>query len=125
MAEKKLTKTDCDKAVYTGNAAKKERCVIWCIDPKGFGLRVTPNGTKSFIVSYRVHGVKKLMAIGNYGVWTVDQARDKAKQIILQADSGEDMLEKRKAELRGETVKDALNKWVLSGCKRKRQVALA
>jgi hypothetical protein len=38
-------------------------------------LRVYPSGRKAFVLSYRFSGRKKLYTIGDFGVYTPDQAR--------------------------------------------------
>lgn len=54
----------------------------WDTDVKGFGLRITPKGKITFIVQGRVEGSAKeaRITIGAYGVFTVDQARDVARE---------------------------------------------
>ncbi len=91
----KLTKDQVDAAKYTGKG--NARCVLWCNDPRGFGLRVYPSGLRTFIVSYRdAGGAKRLLSIGNYGTWTVDQARTEAKRLIRVVDTGADPVKARK-----------------------------
>ena len=70
----KLSKDKIDNERYKGD--KNARHVIWCNDPIGLGLRVYPSGRKAFVVSYRnKSGTKRLAVIGDYGVFTLDQAR--------------------------------------------------
>jgi hypothetical protein len=45
----------------------------------GFGLRVTPNGAKSFIVEARVNGRMRRFTIGSAKRLTVSEARGRAK----------------------------------------------
>ena len=73
----KLTKGYIDK-VRPGAADEFH----WCIEPKGFGLRVNPSGKLSFIVQGRLDPRKPpaRITIGPYGVFTVDQARDVARE---------------------------------------------
>lgn len=91
-----LTKRQIDAAAYplSGNA----RHVIWDDDPKGLGLRVYPSGRKTFVVYYRDSGgADRLATIGDYGVFTLDQARDAARDMLRQAESGGDALKVRRA----------------------------
>ena len=91
----RLTKSDIDKATYEGE--KNARYVIWSSDPKGLGLRVYPSGRKAFVVSYRDStGSKRLASIGDYGVFTLDQAQKRAREMINDAESGFDALAIRK-----------------------------
>ena len=59
---------------------------------RGFAVRITP-GSKSFIVEREIHGRVRRMTIGRYGVQTVDQARDKAREKIGEIAAGKDPVE--------------------------------
>ncbi|MES3043730.1 tyrosine-type recombinase/integrase [Sphingomonas faeni] len=64
----------------------------WDTDVKGFGLRITPNGKVTFVVQGRVEGSGKeaRITIGAYGVFTVDQARDMAREHLRTMRKGGD-----------------------------------
>lgn len=64
----------------------------WDTDVKGFGLRVTPTGKITFVVQGRVEGSAKeaRITIGAYGVFTVDQARDVAREHLRTMRMGGD-----------------------------------
>lgn len=64
----------------------------WDTDVKGFGLRITPTGKITFIVQGRVDGSGKeaRITIGAYGVFTVDQARDMAREHLRTMRKGGD-----------------------------------
>jgi integrase len=73
----------------------------WCIDPKGFGLRVNPSGKMTFIVQGRVEGATTSAAritIGPFGVFTVDQARDIAREHLRSMRMGVDPRDVRKQQ---------------------------
>lgn len=80
----------------TVDAARAEpaRYVLWDTDLKGFGLRVTPQGTKTYIARYRVGGGRagqlRQMVVGRHGPLTADEARDEAKTILAAAARGGD-----------------------------------
>lgn len=57
---------------------------------KGFGLRITPSETKSFIVEKRVNGRVRRMTLGRYGELTVEQARKEARKLLGQVATGTD-----------------------------------
>lgn len=94
----KLTKTLVDRAIYEGGefSGKPGRHVLWDDQVRGFGLRLNPEGTKTFVLSYRVAGRKRLVRIARYGVATVEQARKKAAKLLAQVDDGIDPLERRR-----------------------------
>jgi len=103
---RKLTKTVVDSAVYSGDSAKKSRYVIWDTQLPGFGLRVFPGGRKSFVLSYRHNGRKRLMSLGTYGVETVDSARKKAKKASTLIDDEIDPLHERQQAAEADTLKE-------------------
>ena len=98
-----LTKRQIDAARYTGK--DNSRCVLWDDDPRGLGLRIFPSGHKSWLLSYRVAGRKRMMALADYGVLTLDQARSRAKVELaaLENQSVDPLTEKRKRELEART----------------------
>lgn len=72
----------------------------WDTDVKGFGLRITPTGKITFIVQGRVEGSGKeaRITIGAYGVFTVDQARDVAREHLRTMRMGTDPREAKKKD---------------------------
>jgi integrase len=60
----------------------------------GFSIRVTPDGSKTFYVYYRVKGLgtRRRPALGKFDerTFTVENARDKAEDFIFQAKNGKD-----------------------------------
>src|SRR5580704_10051221 len=98
-----LTKRLIDAARYRG--AGNSRDVRWDDDPRGVGLRIYPSGRKAFIVSYRnVHGVQRRPTLGDYGVLTLDEARRRAKRLLVAVDDKTDPLaERRKQRLEAKT----------------------
>lgn len=86
----RLTKTIVDEA-----QPREIRYHIQDAEIPGFSLKVEPTGTKVFVLDYRSGGggrraPKRRIKIGKYGVFTVEQARNKAKEylasIVLGAD---------------------------------------
>ena len=97
---KKLTKRLIDAAMPT----TADR-FVWDSELAGFGLRVRPGGSKTFIAQYRAGGGRSAQSrrftIGRYGVLTVEEARLEARKVLLAAAQGDDPARKRKAR-RGE-----------------------
>lgn len=71
---------------------------------KGFGVRATSAGARAFIVNYRIGGRERRITIGSFPDWKVSQARDEAKRIKRQVDSGEDPMAERHADRAAPTV---------------------
>ena len=99
---KRLTKMAVDGAKYEGQQypdGSWSRCIIWDTDVPGFGVRVVPSGKKFFIFNYRVGRRTRLIALGDYGTTTVQEARDEAERLRTDTRSGArdaDPLEQRK-----------------------------
>ena len=104
-----LTKRTADAATYQGSG----RYVVWDSEVPGFGLRVYPSGRKAFVLSYRIHGRKRLLTLGAYGVLTVQQGRDAARKALGQVAGGHDPLESRKDfRRRRVTLREHAAEWV-------------
>lgn len=86
----KLTKSFIDKVV----TPQVSDALHWDTDLKGFGLRVTPQDKKTFIVQGRIGSgrgaASARITIGPYGVFTVDQARDVAREHLRNMRMGID-----------------------------------
>ena len=65
---------------------------------RGFALRITPSGTKTFVLEKRIEGRNRRMRIGRFGEITVAQARTRAQQLLGQIAFGEDPVRQRQKE---------------------------
>jgi len=79
--------------------------IAWDDKLVGFGCRVQPSGTKSFVVNYRPgdggrKAPNKRVVIGRFGRIAPDQARTRAKDLLGRVARGEDPAGER-AEARG------------------------
>ncbi len=80
---------------------------------KGFAVRITSSGAKSFIVETRVNGKVRRSTLGKYPALTVEQARRQAQQLLGKIASGADPLaEKREAEARAVTLAEAFRDYL-------------
>jgi integrase len=77
----------------------------------GFGIRVTANGAKSFILNYYAAGRERRYTIGGWPTWTVTNARKEARQLRHRIDKGEDPLADRKAANEAPTVNDLIERF--------------
>ena len=77
-----------------------------------FGVRVEPSGRKTFQLWYRVGGRLRAATLGRFGVLTLDEARKKARQMIVDAGNGVDPLARRDAAKTALTVRQAMNRWL-------------
>lgn len=90
----KLTKSFIDKI----NPIEGKDQVFYRDDQlKGFALRVTINGVKSFIVETRIANKVKRITLGKYGQLTAEEARKQAKHLLGQIAMGDDPIAEKKA----------------------------
>lgn len=96
-----LTKRAIESFTYDGGWD-----VRWDDALTGLGVRVYPSGKKAFVLSYRAAGRKRLMALGKFGVLTVEQARDLARRRLADVIEGKDPAAERRKAAQGSTVRD-------------------
>ena len=114
MAKVKLTLTKRSVESLSPSAGP---WIAWDDKLTGFGVRVQPSGTKSFLVNYRANGggrysPNRRMVVGRFGRMTVEQARRKAQMLLGRVAAGEDPAAKR-AEARGlPTLGEAFEEYI-------------
>ncbi|MEP9348570.1 tyrosine-type recombinase/integrase [Xanthobacter sp. KR7-225] len=109
----KITKRMVDAAQPSG-----AQFFIWDSEVKGFALRVTPAGVKSYILQYRTpEGRSRRLTIGKHGSpWTVDEAREKAREALRSlALHGIDPLAVKAAARSAATVADLVDLYLKEG----------
>lgn len=90
----KLAKSLIDKLGPAGEVFR-----VWDTDIPGFHLRISPKGTKSFVLRYHNNGRNLDYTIGRYGDITPTQARERAFKLKGQSRvDGTDLLAARKAK---------------------------
>ncbi|WP_421621325.1 integrase arm-type DNA-binding domain-containing protein [Alkalilimnicola ehrlichii] len=109
MSKLKLTQTKV-KAI---EPTPGKQAVYWDENLTGFGLRVSPGGTKTFFFQGRLNGRAKKITIGKYGAIKAQAARDEAERIAAALTLGKDPTAQNKAE-RGvsHTLGDLLTAYV-------------
>lgn len=106
----KLTKSIVDDAK---TPTDKDQVFYRDQELKGFALRVTSTGSKSFVVETLIHNKVRRMTLGKYGALTVEQARKEAKKLLGQIAGGADPLaEKRAAKVRQVTLKEVFEAYL-------------
>ncbi|MGL4960345.1 MAG: tyrosine-type recombinase/integrase [Inquilinus sp.] len=87
---------------------------LWDTELRGFGVRVKPSGTRTFLIQYRnAERRTRRFVIGQYGVLTVEIARDLAKKQLASVVDGGDPSAKRRAARDGMTVAEVCD-WYLA-----------
>lgn len=80
--------------------------------PRGFGVRVTASGAKSFIINYRIKGDEYRCTIGSYPDWSALRAVREARNLRQRIDRGENPLDDRKRLPTGKTVSGLLDEFL-------------
>lgn len=93
-------------------ASASRAFILWDADVTGFGCKVHPSGKKSFIVSYRFQRRQRQITIGPFPTLTVNDARDRARRIIVSAIDGVDPLKLREVERAKRTVQELVPEFV-------------
>ncbi|KQM27330.1 MULTISPECIES: tyrosine-type recombinase/integrase [unclassified Sphingomonas] len=98
MPQLKLTKTNIDGKAVADARERPNDILYWDTEVKGFGVRVTPTGKKVFIAQARASAdtAPVRLTIGLYGVFTVDQARDVAREHLRSLRMGNDPRDMKK-----------------------------
>ena len=87
-------------------------CIIWDGQVTGLGVRITPAGSKSFVLSYRIGKAKKLATLAKCAELSLKDARERAGRELAAIRDGEtDPLERRKQAREAPTVQDAFDRF--------------
>ncbi|WP_206991590.1 site-specific integrase [Hyphomonas sp. KY3] len=103
----KLTKKTIDAA----RAESKEH-FLWDSELRGFGLRISPKGKKTFIVQYRKGGRTCRMSLGPYGTLTPDEGRRLAKHTLGNVAMGDDPALERRIERKAPNMAALCDRYV-------------
>ncbi|MEO1242506.1 MAG: integrase arm-type DNA-binding domain-containing protein [Pseudomonadota bacterium] len=103
----KLTKIRVDAI----KASESEK-LVWDGELRGFGLRVSPKGRKTFFVQYRLGGRTRRAKIGVMGQVSPDQARLKARELLGDVATGNDPAEVRRKQRLTPTISQLCDRFV-------------
>lgn len=103
----KINKTFVDKAEMP---VGKDQVFYRDSELKGFALRVTAAGTKSFVVEKNIGNKIRRITLGKYGALTAEQARKEAQKTIGQIATGIDPIaEKQGMKINNMTLNEVFN----------------
>ncbi|MFN0191862.1 MAG: tyrosine-type recombinase/integrase [Aestuariivirga sp.] len=104
--------------------------IVWDSELRGFGLKVSKGGRKSYICQYRTpggrSGTTRRMTIGAHGSpWSPEQAREEARRVLARAAIGSDPAREKQAIKSRISVKALCDQYVEHGCATKKLSTLA
>lgn len=106
----KLTKTKVESLPVPTD---KDQVFYWDSETKGFGVRITANGARSYIVQRPVHGKTRRFTLGPHGLLTCDEARKRAMEKLLEMMDGIDpQQEKRRKVAQTETLREVMEDYI-------------
>ena len=86
--------------------------ILWDETVKGLGVRVTPAGVKSFVLSYRAGGRKRLATLGRCAELSLRDARERAGRELADIREGGDPLRRRQDAAEAPTVADLVRRFL-------------
>lgn len=100
----KINKSFVDRA---STPTDKDQIFYRDSEVKGFALRITSAGTKSFVVEKIIGKKVRRITLGKYGSLTTETARKEAQKLLGQIASGKDPIaDKQAAKIREVTLKE-------------------
>lgn len=87
------------------------QCFVWDSELKGLAVRITARGAKAFVLDYRAEGRQRRITIGAHPDWSVQAARQAAKNLKRQVDTGRDPMGQRHAERAAPTIWDLWDRY--------------
>ncbi len=104
---------------YTGT--RNAQCIYWDENLPCFGLRVYPNGRRSYVCAYRVRNRKRIATLGRVDVLTLEQARKKARSFLGHAANGDDPQATQDAIHASSTIKALSYEYIERHAKQKKK----
>ena len=89
------------------------QALYWDKETRGFGIRITASGLKSWIVQGRVQGKTRRFTLGSFELLSAEEARRRAKVKLLEMYDGIDpQVQKRKLKAQSETLREVMEDYV-------------
>lgn len=105
------------KGTLNDLVAVSKDIVAWDDGLPGFGVRVKPNGTKTFLIQYRNRfGRMRRLSIAKLGELTLDQARKEARRLKGRIALGEDPAEARQEERKSGSISELAERYMNDHC---------
>lgn len=116
----KLTKT-----VVAALCPRDRAYICWDTELRNFGVRVYPSGQASYVIGYRTvpgrRGVKKTYVLGACTLYAPEQARDLARQYLLEIRNGADPVQDKADRMKAPTVADLAERYMIEHAEPKKK----
>ena len=111
-----------DRTVKGLPLPRADKHIVYDDIVKGFGVRVTAAGSRSFVINYRrkADGLERRHTIGSHPEWTVAAAREEAKRLKREIDGGGDPVGSHREARAAATVADLCERIRARLCSRAR-----
>ena len=118
------TATDDDLAATVEALEAGKDTILWNNELTGFGVRVLPSATKSFILNYRPgpggrKAPNRRIVLGRCGIITPDQARRMAHEMLGRVAAGQDPAAERARARAVPSLREAFEEYLGAGPERK------
>ena len=106
-----------ERVVKAIEPPKVGAATIWDAKVTGFGVRVfaptsrRTQGARSFFMNYRADGRERRFTIGSFPEWSVEAARNEAKELRRRIDRGEDPASQKRERREAPTVADLADRY--------------
>lgn len=97
---------------------------LWDLELRGFGVRITPAGIRSFVLQWERGGRggrARRFTIGRYGEWTAEKARTEARRLLGDVSKGLDPAEARQEGNRAPTLKEFSERYLAEHARAKKK----
>ena len=99
--------------------------IVYDVDPKGFGIRLTAGGSRSFVLNYRIGRRERRQTIGAFPTWSVRDARAEAKALKREIDRGNDPLAERDRARTAPTMMELCERYLTEHARPKKKASSA
>lgn len=109
-----------DKHVRDMQPPAKGMRMDYDTDMRGFAVRITPTGTRVFVLCYAANGIERRLVLGRYPAMTVLLARRRAMEVRRQVDLGDDPFLAKQVAAREMTMAGLADRYITEHVPKKR-----